>query len=110
MTDIQGRCATCKHFEPMTSPRLNPNASLGHSGDYDEPEAVFLQRVKAGDIRDGDYVTLETFFDGFCLLAEMPDDEKEGAKMMASSVDGSGYRGSLLVKHDFGCVQWEAKA
>lgn len=34
------------------------------------------------------------------------DWSRDPSPMLASSIDGSGYRGSLLVKDTFGCVCW----
>jgi hypothetical protein len=109
VSDQAGRCATCKHFEALKDAEY-----FGYSLQDGDDDSSLRERARAGTLLPGDHPKLPAFFDGCCLLAEMPDEDDPSqrdaiSKMRASSIDGSGYRGSLLVKLDFGCVQWEAK-
>lgn len=82
---MEGRCATCRF-------------AVSSGNQFDETMA-------------------EYGFPLLCGYAELFDWGAEGTEELKQryagracvTIDGSGYRGDLYVKPDFGCVQWEAK-
>lgn len=46
---------------------------------------------------------------GTCALTEMDMGDPVRPESLAVAADGEEYRGVLVTRQDFGCVQWEAK-
>lgn len=112
-------CLSCKHFAPHFGEVVPKSVDEGRVGRWmgssaDNDSQALWERRRSDQLLPGDRPALECWFDGYCMLAEMPVEDEDVAlkapHMLVCAVDGEGYRGSVLVKEDFGCRCWEPKS